>query len=142
MLIKSFFPHKRSIACHPPLAFNNIPIAQTNSKKHLGIKFDKKLDFEKRLNKVESKVNRTISIIHKLQNVPRRSARVTIYKSLIKPHSNYGDIIYDNAFNESFFAKLESLQYNAKRTATGAIRRSSTEKMFEELGLESLKLRC
>ena len=37
---------------------------------------------------------------------------------------------------------MESLQYNAKRTATGAIRRSSTEKMFEELGLESLKLRC
>ena len=31
------FSRKKSIASHPPLAFNNIPVAQTNSQKHLGI---------------------------------------------------------------------------------------------------------
>ena len=50
-------------------------------------------------------------------------------------------MIYDKAFNESFHAKLESLQYNATLAITGAIRGSSTEKMYEELGLESLKSR-
>ena len=40
------FSHKRSITCHPPLTFNNIPVAQTNSQKHMGIQFDKKLNFE------------------------------------------------------------------------------------------------
>ena len=51
-------------------------------------------------------------------------------------------MIYDKAFNESFHAKLESLQYNAALVITGAIRGSSTEKIYEELGLESLKSRC
>ena len=49
--------------------------------------------------------------------------------------------MYDKAFNESFHTKLESLQCNATLAITGAIRRSSTEKMYEELGLESLKSR-
>ena len=115
--------------------------AQTNSQKHLEMLLDKKLNFEEHLIKVESKVNKTSPIICKLQNVLPRSALLTIYKSFIGPHLDYGDIIYDKAFNESFHAKLESLQYNATLTITGAIRGSSTEKIYEELSLESLKSR-
>ena len=40
------FSCKRSIASRSPLTFNNIPVAQTNSQKHMGIQFDKKLNFE------------------------------------------------------------------------------------------------
>ena len=105
------------------------------------MQLDKKLNFEEQLKKVESNVNKTIGIIHKLQNVLPRSALLTIYKSFIRPHLDYGDIIYDKAFNESFHAKLESLQYNATLAITGAIKGSSTEKIYEELGLESLKSR-
>ena len=102
---------------------------------------DKKTNFEKDLNKVESKANKTMGIIRKLQNVLPQSALLTIYRSFIRPHLDYGDIIYDKAFNESFHAKLESLQYNATLAITGAIKGSSTEKIYEELGLESLKSR-
>ena len=105
------------------------------------MQLDKKLNFEEQLKKVESNVNKTIGIIRKLQNVLPRSALLTIYKSFIRPHLDYGDIIYDKAFNESFHAKLESLQYNATLAITGAIRGSSTEKIYEKLGLESLKSR-
>ena len=135
------FSRKRSVSSHPPLTFNNIPVARTNSQKHLGMQLDKKLNFEEQLKKVESNVNKTIGIIRKLQNVLPRSALLTIYKSFIRPHLDYGDIIYDKAFNESFHAKLESLQYNATLAITGAIRGSSTEKIYEKLGLESLKSR-
>ena len=86
---------KRSTAYHPPLNFNNIPVAQMNSQKHLGMQLEKKLNFEEHLNKIESKVNKTISIIRKLQNVVPRTTLLTIYKSFIKPHLDYGDIIYD-----------------------------------------------
>ena len=106
------------------------------------MQFDKKLTFGEHLNKVESKVNKTIGIICKLQNVLPRSALLTIYKSFIRPHLDYGDIIYDKAFNESFHAKLESLQYNATLAITRAIRGFSTQKMYKELGIESLKSRC
>ena len=59
----------------------------------------------------------------------------------IRPHLDYGDIVYDRGLNESFHKNLESTQYNAAIAITGAIRDTSCEKRFQELGLESLKLR-
>ena len=59
----------------------------------------------------------------------------------MRPHLDYGDIIYDQAYNASFHQKLELLQYNACLAITGAIRDTSREKLYEELGLESLQLR-
>ena len=57
------------------------------------------------------------------------------------PHLDYGDIVYDRAFNQSFHKNLESVQYNAAIAITGAVRSTSSEKFFQELGLESLKSR-
>ena len=72
------FSLKSSIASHPPLIFNNIPVAQTNTQKYLRMQLDKKLHFEEHFNKVESKVNKTIGIIRKIQKVLPRSALLTI----------------------------------------------------------------
>ena len=46
------FFRKRSVESHSPLTFNNIPVAQTNSQKHLGMHLDKKLSFEEYLSKI------------------------------------------------------------------------------------------
>ena len=135
------FSRKNLLTFHPPLTFNSIPVAQTNCQKHLGMKLDKKLNFDEHLRKVESKVNKTIGIIRKLQNVLPRPTLLTIFRSFIRPHLDYGDIIYDKAYNESFHANLESLQYNASLAITGAIKGSSAKKIYEELGLETLKSR-
>ena len=105
------------------------------------MQLDKKSNFDEHLSKVKSKVNKTIGIIRKLQNVLPRPALLTIFRSFIRPHLNYGDVIYDKTYNESFHAKLESLQYNASLAITGAIKGSSTEIIYEELGLETLKSR-
>ena len=135
------FSRKNIKISHPPLTFNNIPVAQVDSQKHLGISLDKKLNFDGHLGNSQSKVNRIIGIIRKLQNVLPRSALLTIYKSFARPHLDYGDVIYDKAYNESFKSKLESIQYNAALAITGAIKGSSTEKIYSELGLESLGMR-
>ena len=58
-----------------------------------------------------------------------------------KPIYDYGDIIYDQAQNASFHQKLESFQYNTYLAITGGIRGSSREKLYQELGLESLQQR-
>ena len=62
-----------------------------------------------------------------------------MYKALVRPHLDYGDIIYDEAYNETFHQKLESIQYNACLALSGAIRGSSRETLYHELGLESLQ---
>ena len=68
-----------------------------------------------------NKVNKTIGLLHRLQNILPRSAMLTIYKTFIRPQLDYGDIIYDQTYNASFHQKLELLQYNACLTITGAI---------------------
>ena len=47
--------------------------------------------------------------------------------------------IMNLSFNESFHQCLESVQYNGAIGITGAIRGASSEKRFQELGLEILK---
>ena len=88
-----------------------------------------------------NKVNKTIGLLRKLHNILPRSALLTIYKSFIRPHLDYGDIIYGQGYNASFHQKLDFLQYNVCLAMTGAIRGTSREKLYEELGLESLQLR-
>ena len=45
----------------------------------------------------------------------------------------------DQGYSFSFHEKLGSLQYNACLAVTGAIRRTLSEKLYKELGLEPLK---
>ena len=85
------------------------------------------------------KINKGVAVIKKLRySLPRKSL-ITIYKAFLRPLIDYGDIIYDQPQNESFCEKLESVQYNATLAITGAIQGSSCKKLYQELGLESLK---
>ena len=135
------FSRKLKKVCHPPLRFNNNNVSQASSQKHLGLTLDNRLTFDEHLTNVSNKISKTIGLLRKLQNILPRPALLTIYKCFIRPHLDYGDIIYDQAYNLSFHQKLESIQYNAALALTGAIRGSSREKLYQELGLESLQLR-
>ena len=46
--------------------------------------------------------------------------------------------MYDQPNNATFCQKIESFQYKAAFTITGAIQGTSQEKHLEELGLETL----
>ena len=70
-----------------------------------------------------------------------RKSLLTIYKVFLRPLIDYGNIIYDQPHSSSFCEKLESAQYKATLEITGAIQGTSREKIFQELGLESLKSR-
>ena len=135
------FSRKLKKFCHPSLRFNNNNVSQVSSQKHLGLTLDNRLTFDEHLTNVSNKISKTIGLLRKLQNILPRPALLTIYKCFIRPHLDYGDIIYDQAYNLSFHQKLESIQYNAALALTGAIRGSSREKLYQELGLESLQLR-
>ena len=70
------------------------------------------LTFEEYLQVITTKVNKTIGLLRKLQNILPRPAVKTIYKTFVRPHLDYGDVIYDKVYNETFHQKLESIQYN------------------------------
>ena len=90
---------------------------------------------------MSGKISKTTGLLRKLQIFLPRAALITIYKAFIRPHLDYSDILCDQAYNMSFHQKLESIQYNARLAITGAIRGTSKETLYQELGLESLQLR-
>ena len=94
---------------------------------------DFRLDFQKHWKSPVKKVNKTVAFLCKFQNILPRSALLTIYKCFVRTHLDYGNIIYDEAFNNSFHQKIESLQYNAALAITGAIRGMSRENIYQEL---------
>ena len=49
--------------------------------------------------------------------------------------------MYDKPDNETFINKIEEAQYDTALAITGAIRGTSWEKLYAELGIESLKFR-
>ena len=97
------------------------------------------------------KTNNGILMIRKLYHYLPRSTLLTVYKSFIRPHLDYCDIIYHKPCNDDismqnssqgnicqpnklFTDKIESVQYNAALAITGCIRGTSEEKLYNELG--------
>ena len=72
-----------------------------------------------------------------MQNTSLRLALITIYKDFIRPHLDFGDILYDQAYNTSFHPKLEITQYNACLLAA-VIYGTWKEELYQELGLERI----
>ena len=121
---------------------NNIQVERRSYQNHLGILLDEKLNFKQQhIDSVILKINKGISVIKKLRHSLPRKSLLTIYKAFLRPLIDYGDIIYDQPQNESFCEKLESVQYKAALAITGAMQGTSRDKIYQELGLESLKSR-
>ena len=89
------FSRKINKIDHPLLYFDENLVKSSSTQKHLGMILDTKLDFSLHLKNVQNKVNKTIGLLRKLQDTLPRTPLVTIFKSFIRPHLDYGDIIYD-----------------------------------------------
>ena len=135
------FSRKTKKLLHPCLSFNDIPLKNSISQKHLGLTLDVKLNFVELIKNITQKNSKTTSLLRKFQPIPPRSSLLTIYKIFIRSQLDFPDVIYNQACNSSFHEKLESIQYSACLAITGAIRGTSSEKLYQELGLESLKSR-
>ena len=56
---------------------------------------DFRLDFQEHWKSLLKKVNKTVALLRKFQNILPRSALLTIHKCFVRAHLDYGDIIYD-----------------------------------------------
>ena len=72
--------------------------------------------------------------MRKLNLLLPRSSLLTVCKCFIRPHQDYGDVIYDQPNLSSLANKIKSVQYNTA-LATGE---TSKEKLYRELDFESL----
>ena len=80
-----------------------------------------------------------VNLICKLNLLLPLSSLLTVYKCFIRHHLGYGDVIYNQPNLSCLTNKVESVQYNVALAIAGAIRGTWKEKLYQELGFESLK---
>ena len=145
------FSKKRIEIDHPVILFNNIPVKKVDEHKHLGIILDSKLSFSAHIKSAISKSRKGIGLLKYLSKYLPRHTLVEIYKLYVRPHLDYGDVIYHipakvcdfsgNIVLPNLIEKLESVQYSAALAVTGTWRGTSREKLYIDLGWESLNSR-
>ena len=82
-----------------------------------------------------------IGLLRKLRSILPWTSLLTIYKSFLRPHLDYGDVVYDQPSNDAFSNKLETVRYNAALAIMRAVKGTSCKKLYQELGLEYLRQR-
>ena len=136
------FSRKTKKLLYPSLSFNIIALKNSMFQKRLGLTLDVKLNFVEHIKNITQKASKTMGLLSRFQSILPWSSLLTIYKIFIRSHLDYADVIYDQAYNSYFHEKLKCLQYNACLEITRAIRGTSSEKLYQELGLESPRSRC
>ena len=104
----------------------------------MGVVLDSNLNFNTHTDQKIKKFNKMIGLIRQLSVNRPRNALLTIYKSFVRPHLDYGDILYDKPSNDNFQSKMEKVQYRACLAITGGIQGTSRELLYGELDLHSL----
>ena len=138
--IEVIFSNKRNKGEHPPLFFNDIPVARKEWTKHLGVFLDEKLSFKKHVQESIIKANSGLSLLKFLSKHVNRKILDMMYKMYVRPHLEYGDIIYHGQSCD-ITKNLESVQYKAGLIVTGCWEKTSQVKLYRELGWESLESR-
>ena len=90
------FSKKTQKLFHPTVLFNNIPVQHSTFQKHLGVYLDEKPNFNTHITEKIGKAGKEIGVTKKLFNSLPRNALLTIFKSFIRPHLDYGDNAYDH----------------------------------------------
>ena len=135
------FSSKRLKPAHPPLFLGGNEVTVKAEHKHLGMILDSKLDFQSHTKEAIIKARRGIGMIRYLSKYVSRDALDQIYKLYARPHLDYGDIIYhrdDPHMQMNFTQRLEQTQYSAALAVTGAWRGTSRQRLYDELGWETL----
>lgn len=135
--IEVIFSWKKKKPIHPQIIFNDVPVLRQSSTKHLGLILDDRLTFKKHIEEKIKTANKGLGLLRYLKKYADRNVLEKIYKMYIRPHLDYGDVIYHGQTNE-ISNLTESVQYRAGLIVSGCWKGTNKLKLYHELGWESL----
>ena len=138
--VQQTFSHKPN-NIPPKLTFGGLQIPSTNTHNHLGLTFSKDLRFHEHINVILKKANKSLSPLYPIAHYLPRNTLDAIYKTYIRPYLDYCDTIYDGHITIHDTMRLETFQNRVARLTTGALFRTSSDKLRTELGWDTLTTR-
>ena len=125
----------------PPLTLNNTVVDRVSTHKHLGLYLTSTLDWSRQVQEVCTKAYRKLAVLRSVKHLHRNTLDL-LYKLTVRSVVDYGIIVYGSTLKASDLARLEQLQYRAGKLITGALHLTSSEKINNDLGWESIKIRA
>ena len=124
------FSRKRNKMDHPVILFNDVPVKKVDEHKHLGMILDLTLSFSSHIKSAISRTKKGIDLLKFLSRYLPRHTLTELCKLYIRPHLDYGDVIYHipakicefskNLILPNVMERLESVQYSAALAVTGS----------------------
>jgi hypothetical protein len=125
---------------NPILQLNGENIKEVKQHKHLGLTFNDSLTWSNHIDNLTTKASKCVGLLRRICYEVPRSCLETLYKSMILPILEYGDIIFDGS-PDLLMERLEKVQRKAALTCTRAYKHTKHTKLLEELGWPPLSQR-
>ena len=124
------------------LKIRDIRIDKVKNTKYLGINIDNELKWDVHIENMCQKLSKLIGFLGRLRHVINESSLNTIYKTVILPHFDYGDVVWQSASKSSLFS-LQKLQNRAGRIImkVNPFSHVSNQHVHEKLMWKSLEYR-
>jgi hypothetical protein len=123
-----------------PLNFGRSVLDNIPNHTHLGIIFQNNCKWENHIKTLIAKCRTQVACLKSYKYRLSRKSLDTMYKSFILPQLDYADVVWNNC-SQKLSEDLESLQLDAIRTITGAVRGTSHQKLYNDSGYVTLKER-
>jgi len=128
------FSLKKDKPFHPPLSMSGKTIEVIDTHEHLGVSLSSDITWKAHISKIYQKASKKLNLLKGLKLTLSRKTLEVLYKSLVRSNLEYADIVWDGcAGGESDL--LESLQFDAMRVITGAMKGTHREDLITETGL-------
>ena len=124
----------------PKLKIQGNTIDYVFQYKYLGVTIDEILSFRAHLNNTIKLVAHKITTLNKIRCYISDDAAIKLYKTMILPYMDYGDIFFMNA-NSDQLKKLQTLQNRALRTCLNTQLATPIEILHQSVQLPKLNVR-
>ena len=124
----------------PELSIGGTILQRVKSYTYLGLKLDEQLNMETHANSLIQKVSNKIYHLTKVRYFITKKAALLIYKNMILPILEYGDIFLHSA-SQVIRKKLQTLPNKALRCALGKDKFENTTQLHNDARLLKLKTR-
>ena len=134
------FSAKRTKQQHPDLFYDGKKIHEVSHHTHLGVTLSSNLSWREHILNIYEKASKRLNVLKGIKYQVSRDTLRALYKSLVRPLMEYADVVW-NGCSDTESDLLDSVQYEAGKIVTGAIKGISRQRLMCELGWEELKTR-
>ena len=132
------FSAKRTKQQHPDLFYDGKKIHEVSHHIHLGVTLSSNLSWREHILYIYEKASKRLNVLKGIKYQVGRDILRALYKSLVRPLMEHADVVW-NGCSETESDLLDSVQYEAGKIVTGAMKGTSRQRLMYELGWEELK---